>query len=152
MPYACFILRSMFSQLQRDEILKAASEVVHAQEAYDAAVLRFNSLLDGQPTERLAAVTAEPKPPRQRTVFGKVPDPNSINQRVLATITQAGGPVTLETLASDFGVNVKQIRNAIAHWQKKGVLVHAGGEGQYDLKTRMNGSGPQAADAEVATP
>jgi hypothetical protein len=126
----------MVTQEQREEILKAADELRLAKAAYDAAVARFDAVLDG----RVPAVKRE-KPKR----FGKAPDPRSLTQRVLAAITANGGAMNIGTLAEQFRKSNKEIRNAIVYHQKKGAVIRVG-EGMYDLKVRQNGSDPHVAE------
>jgi hypothetical protein len=126
----------MAMEQKREEILKAADELRQAKAAYDAAVARFDAVLDG----RVPAV----KQAKQKRI-GKAPDPNSLSQRVLTVLDANNGPVKIDALAERFNKSNKEIRNAIVYHQKKGVVIRVG-DGLYDLIARKNGSGPHAAE------
>jgi hypothetical protein len=120
-----------------DEILKAASEVNRLKAGYDAAVLRFQALVDGR---RIGKTM--PAPVRKHK--GKVADPKSLNQRVLAEITRSPAPAAIDSLAILLNATPKQVRHAIVYHQKKGRVVRVG-PGEYTLTGRMNGNGVHAA-------
>jgi HEAT repeat protein len=130
----------VFYQHQRDAIRKAAVELEQAEAIYKAALQHYDDLLDGQ-TESLPLFPA--KLPRK--VIGKLPDPNSLNQRVLAAIAKSPDPVAVSALMTLLNESKQRIRHAIIYHQKRGVLVHAGLPEQYKLKERMTNVNGAAA-------
>jgi len=137
----------MATQAELFDILSAANEVNRLKAQYEAAVGRFNALVDGRRSAHVAqqAPSIPPVPSRRATPRpGKAPDPHSLNQRVLAEITRSPAPVAISALAIVLNATPKQIRYAVIYHQKRGVVVHAGLPEQYTLKGRLNLNGASA--------
>jgi hypothetical protein len=134
----------MVTEQQREEILKAGDEVRRTKVAYDAALVRFDAAVDA-----LQGGTASSQKTPKR--IGKVPNPRSLAQRVLAALTANGGPLKVDAMAEQFKKSNKEIRNAIVYHQKKGAVIRVG-EGTYDLKVRENGSGHHTVEQPDLNP
>lgn len=122
---------------ERKAIVEAARDVDRAEAEWKAAVARFDALIEGRRAPKL--------PQAKRKGKGKVADPKSLNQRVLKAITDSTAPASIKSLAIVLNATPQQVRNAVVYHQKKGRVVHAGLEGQYTLKGRLNVNGASAA-------
>lgn len=126
----------MVSDQERSEIVKAGNEVERLKALYEAAIERFDALVEGRRAAPVAIDfgAASAKSFKRK---GKAPDPKSLNQRVLAEIARSPTPVAIKALAVLLNATEKQIRHAIVYHQKRGVLVHAGLLEQFTMKDRM---------------
>jgi hypothetical protein len=128
------------TQAELFDILTAANEVNRLKAQYDAAVGRFNALVDGRRSAHVAqqAPTVPSAPVRRATPRGKAPNPHSLNQRVLAEIIRSPSPVAISALAVVLNATPRQIRYAVIYHQKRGDVVHAGLPEQYTMKGRLD--------------